>query len=228
MGRVQRRGGQRHHHAPYPRAARLAAKKKTIRAAEQDPVARAAYWEQTVFLDPTRCVFLDETSCARDFTRRYGRAPRGARAVDTVPRNYGHRTTLLAVLTPEGLDARLQLEGAVDTPTFVAYVEQFLRPTLQPGQVVILDNLRCHHALAAQELLEEVGCTFHFLPSYSPDFNPIELAFSKVKAGLRKAAPRTQAALDAALLEAIDAITPTDARHWFRHAGYRLPASSAS
>jgi transposase len=199
-----------------------------LRAAEQNPVARAAYWEQTVFLDPARCVFLDETSTAIDFTRRYARALHAARAYGTVPRNHGQRTTLLAVLTPAGLDAPLQLAGALDTETFVAYVEQFLLPMLQPGQIVILDNLSCHHAAAAQELLERAGCRFHFLPSYSPDFNPIELAFSKLKARLRKVAPRTQAALDAALLEAIDAITPADARHWFRHAGYRLPASSAS
>lgn len=161
-------------------------------------------------------------------TRRYARAPRAARAIGAVPRNYGQRTTLLAALTPSGLDAPLLLAGALDTASFVAYLEQVLCPTLRPGQVVVLDNLSCHRAAAARAAIEAVGCTLQFLPTYSPDFNPIELAFAKVKASLRRAAARTQAALDAAIREAIDAVTATDAHHWFRHCGYLLPASSPS
>jgi transposase len=179
-----------------------------------------------VFLDPARCVFLDETSTATNLARRYGRAPRATRAVGAVPRNYGHRTTVLAALTPTGIDAPCLLEGALDSASFVAYVEQVLVPALQPGQVVILDNLSCHRAAAARAALERAGCQFWFLPTYSPDYNPIELAFAKLKAALRKAAARTQAALDQAITEALDAITPTDAQHWFRHCGYLLPAST--
>jgi transposase len=135
---------------------------------------------------------------------------------------------LLATLTPTGLDAPMLLAGAVDTAAFVAYVEQVLVPTLQPGQVVILDNLSCHHAAAAQAAIERAGCQLWFLPSYSPDFNPIELAFAKLKAALRKVAARTQAALDLAITEAIETITSADAQHWFRHCGYPLSASTLS
>jgi transposase len=171
-------------------------------------------------------VFLDETSTATNLARRYGRAPRATRAVGAVPRNYGQRTTVLAVLTPTGIDAPCLLEGALDSASFVAYVEQVLVPALQPGQMVILDNLSCHRAAAARAALERASCRFWFLPTYSPDYNPIELAFAKLKAALRKAAARTQAALDQAIREALDAITPTDAQHWFRHCGYLLPAST--
>jgi transposase len=178
-----------------------------------------------VLVDPARCVFLDETSTATNLTRRYARAPGAARAVGYTPRNYGQRTTLLAALTPTGLDAPMLLAGAVDTAAFVAYVEQVLRPTLRAGQIVILDNLSCHRAAAVRAAIERAGCTLWFLPTYSPDFNPIELAFSKLKAALRAAAARTQPALDQAIVAALDAITRTDARAWFSHCGYRLPAS---
>jgi transposase len=173
-------------------------------------------------------VFLDETSAAIELTGRYARAPRARRAVGHVPRNYGRHTTLLAVLTPRGLDAPLVLDGALDTAVFVAYVAQFLVPTLRPGQIVILDNLSCHHAAAAAAARARAGCRFWFLPSYSPDFNPIELAFAKLKAALRKAAARTQAALEHAITEALEAITADDARHWYRHCGYPLSASIPS
>ena len=171
-------------------------------------------------------VFLDETSTATNLTRRYARAQGGARAFGYAPRNYGRRTTLLAALTPQGLAAPMLLEGAMDTAAFVAYLAQVLVPTLQPGQLVILDNLSCHRAAAARHLIEAAGCTLHFLPTYSPDFNPIELAFAKLKTALRATAARTQAALDAAIQEALDAITQADAHAWFRHCGYSLARST--
>ena len=173
-------------------------------------------------------MFLDETSTATNFARRYGRAPHATRAVGTVPRNYGQRTTVLAALTPTGIDAPFLLEGALDSASFVAYIEQVLVPTLEPGQVVLLDNLSCHRVAAARRAVEAAGCRFWFLPTYSPDYNPIELAFAKLKTALRTAAARTQAALDQAITAALDAITPTDANHWFRHCGYLLPASTHS
>jgi transposase len=176
--------------------------------------------------DARRFVFFDETSTATNLTRRYARARGGARALGYAPRNYGRRTTLLAALTPQGLTAPMLLEGAVDTAAFVAYVEQVLVPSLQPGQVVILDNLSCHRATAARQLIEAAGCTLRFLPTYSPDFNPIELAFAKLKAALRAAAARTQVALDAAITETLDTITQAEAHGYFRHCGYSLARST--
>jgi transposase len=179
-----------------------------------------------VFLDPTRLVFLDETSTATNLTRRYARAPGQARAVGYTPRNYGQRTTVLAALTPAGLTAPMLLEGAVDTAAFVAYVEQVLCPTLQPGQVVLLDNLSCHRAPAVRTAIERAGCQLWFLPTYSPDYNPIELAFAKLKTALRAAAARTHEGLDRAIAAALDTVTPAEARAWFRHCGFWLSAST--
>jgi transposase len=206
----------------------LAAQKKALYASEQDPVARAAWHAALVARAAARFVFLDETSTATNLTRRYARARGSARAFGYAPRNYGRRTTLLAALTTDGVPAPLLLEGAVDTAAFVAYLAQVLVPTLQPGQIVILDNLSGHRAVAARQAIEAAGCTLHFLPTYSPDFNPIELAFAKLKTALRTAAARTQAALDAAITEALDAITQAEAHAWFRHCGYSLARSTCA
>lgn len=172
--------------------------------------------------DPQRLTFVDETSTTTNLTRRYARAPRGERAYGYAPRNYGARTTLVAALTPTGIDAPMLLEGAVDTRAFTAYVQQVLCPTLPAGQIVIMDNLSSHTAPAIQAAIEAVGCSLLLLPSYSPDFNPIELAFSKVKEALRTTAARTADALEQAIVAALDAITPTDVYGWFRHCGYLL------
>jgi transposase len=204
----------------------LAAKKKALYASEQDPVARAAWWEEMPPWDAAAFVFFDETSTATNLTRRYARARGGARAFGYAPRNYGRRTTQLAALTPQGLTAPMLLEGAVDTAAFVAYLRHVLVPTLRPGQVVIMDNLSCHRAAAARQMIETAGCTLRLLPTYSPDFNPIELAFAKLKTALRAAAARTQEALDAAITEALDAVTATDAHGWFRHCSYSLARST--
>jgi transposase len=204
----------------------LAPQKKALYASEQDSLARAAWQAELATADASRFVFFDETSTATNLTRRYARARGGARAFGYAPRNYGRRTTLLAALTPAGLTAPMLLEGAVDTAAFVAYLEQVLVPALRPGQIVILDNLSCHRATAARQAIEAAGCTLRFLPTYSPDFNPIELAFAKLKTALRAAAARTQAALDAAILAALDAITQADAQGWFRHCGYSLARST--
>src|SRR5262245_3440893 len=176
--------------------------------------------------DASRFVFLDETSTATNLTRRYARARGSTRALGYAPRNYGRRTTLLAALTPEGLAAPVLLEGALDSAAFVAYIDQVLVPILRPGQIVILDNLSCHRAPAARAAIEAAGCTLRFLPTYSPDFNPIELAFAKLKTALRAAAARTQEALDAAIVAALDAVTQAEAQAWFRHCGYSLARST--
>ena len=139
-------------------------------------------------------VFLDETSTHTSLCRRYARAPRGIRAYGRVPRNHGHNVTLLAALTPAGIGPSMTLTGAIDSAAFTAYVQPFLVPSLHPGQVVILDNLSAHKSAAARQAIEAVGCELRFLPAYSPDFNPIELAFAKIKSRLRAAAARDTAA----------------------------------
>jgi transposase len=157
-------------------------------------------------------------------TRRYGWAPHDQRTTGSVPRNHGRNTTLVAALTPAGLQAPWTIEGAMDTAAFERYVKEVLGPTLQPGRLVILDNLSVHKAAAIREALEAVHCDVLFLPPYSPDFTPIEQAFSKIKALLRGLGARTREALLDAVRLAVDAITRADAVGWFAHAGYSLPA----
>lgn len=167
-------------------------------------------------------VFLDETSTHTSLTRRYARAPKGIRAYGHVPRNHGHNVTLLAALTPDGIGPSMTITGSIDSAAFAAYVQHFLVPSLHPGQVVILDNLSAHKSVAAREAIEAAGCELRFLPAYSPDFNPIELAFAKFKSGLRAAAARDPASLETATAQAIDRITPTDARAFYAHCGFPL------
>jgi transposase len=141
-----------------------------------------------------------------------------------VPRHHGKNTTLVAALTPHGLQAPWTIEGAIDTLAFERYVQEVLGPTLRPGQVVILDNLSVHTAACIQEAIEAVDCELLFLPPYSPDYTPIEQAFSKIKALLRGLGARTREALLEAVRQAVTAITADDAAAWFGHAGYPLPA----
>jgi transposase len=160
-------------------------------------------------------------------TRLYARAPRGERVYAKVPRNRGKNTTLLASMTSEGMGPSLAVEGATTKAVFEAYVEQVLAPSLRPGQVVILDNLSSHKGDRVRELIEERGCSLLFLPPYSPDFSPIEEAFSKIKALLKKSAASTRGALLEAIGRAISAVTPEDAMGYFGHCGY-LPAAQPS
>jgi len=157
-------------------------------------------------------------------TRLYGWAPHDRRATGTVPRNHGKNVTLVAALAPEGLQVPWLIEGAMDTPTFEWYISEQLAPTLRPGQVVVVDNLSAHQAASIRQSLEARGCSLLFLPPYSPDFTPIEQAFSKLKAILRGLGARTREALEEAVRLAIETITHDDAVAWFAHAGYALPA----
>jgi transposase len=156
-------------------------------------------------------------------TPRYARAPRGQRAHGRVPHNWGDNITLVATLTPTGPGPAMTLAGALDGPAFLAYVRELLLPTLAPGQTLVLDNLAVHHRAAVRRLVEARGCRLLFLPPYSPDYNPIELAFAKLKTALRRAAARTRVDLEAAMAAALDAFTPAEAANWFRHCGYHLP-----
>jgi len=141
-----------------------------------------------------------------------------------VPRNHGKNTTLVAALTPDGLQVPWLIEGAMNSETFAWYIDEQLGPTLRPGQVVVLDNLSVHKAERIRQALAARGCALLFLPPYSPDFTPIEQAFSKLKASLRGLGARTHETLWEAVRAALDAIIPADALAWFAHAGYALPA----
>jgi transposase len=149
-------------------------------------------------------------------------ATRGALA--KVPRNWGANVTLLASMSAEGIGPSLAVEGSTTREVFEVYLEYFLAPTLRPGQIVVMDNLSAHKGGRVRELVEERGCELLFLPPYSPDLNPIEEAFAKLKALLRRAGARTREALIEAMGRALDAVTARDARGFFEHCGYRKPA----
>jgi transposase len=155
-------------------------------------------------------------------TRRYGRVPRGERAVDSAPRNYGAHTFVIGAMGLRGLVATLAVEGTVDTLCFDAYAEQVLAPRLRPGDVVVLDNLTAHRASRIEEVAESRGARVLWLAPYSPDFSPIEQCWSKIKAYLRGAKARTEDELDKALAQAIGLVTKADIRGWFKHCGYSL------
>ena len=174
-------------------------------------------------LDPIRLIFVDESGTHTAMTRRRARAPRGERAIGRVPRNHGPNVTLFAALTPQGMGPALAVEGAADGVAFALYVRELLVPSLRPGQVVILDQLNVHKSAAMRALIEAAGCRLLLLPSSSPDFNPIEQAFAKIKTHLRTAAARTFDDLVTAIGAAIDTITPADSRGCFAHCGYYLP-----
>ncbi len=147
----------------------------------------------------------------------------GERAISAVPRNTPVNTTTIAAITHQGMGPALMVEGGVDQLTFIAYLEQVLAPTLQPGQVVLADNLSAHKSERAQAIAAGCGCTLVYLPAYSPDCSPIELAFAQIKADLRRAAARTRDALERAIATALVQITAADARAFFQHCGYRFP-----
>ena len=191
---------------------------------ERDEAQRAAWRARVAAIDPTRFVRVDETGSHVGLAPTHGRAPRGMRAHGIVPRNRGRVTTLIASLTLAGMGPALMLEGGVGADAFVAYVTGLLAPTLRPGQIVVLDNLAAHHAARVRSAIEGRGAEVWFLPAYSPDLNPIEEAFSKLKAVLRRAAPRCRDALADAIRDAARLITPLDARGWAAHCGYPVTA----
>ena len=204
--------------------AEVDAQKKSLAASERNEEARAAWRAAVAQRDPQQFVFVDESSTHTSLTRLYGWAPHDQRARGSVPRNHGHNITLVAALAPNGLYVPWLIEGAMTAETFAWYIAEQLGPRLQPGQVVVLDNLSVHRAARIRQALAARGCELLFLPPYSPDFTPIEQAFSKLKAILRGLGARTREALEQAAGVAVDAITHEDATAWFVHAGYALPA----
>jgi transposase len=206
---------------------RLDAQKQTLAASERDEQARNAWREAAAPLDPQQFVFVDESGTTISLTRLYGWAPHDHRATGSVPRTHGKNTTLVAALAPDGLHEPWMIEGAMDTATFEWYITEQLAPTLRPGQIVVVDTLSVHKAARIRQALEARHGQLLFLPPYSPDFTPIEQAFSKVKALLRGLGARTTEALWEAMRVAIEAITPQDAVAWFAHAGYALSAPAS-
>lgn len=174
-------------------------------------------------LDPATVVFLDETSTQTVMTRSHGRAPRGERVVGAVPRNHGPNVSCLAAMTPAGICAPLVIEGAVDRRVFLPWLTGWLLPQLAPGTTVVLDNLSVHRSPAVRAAVEAAGCRIRYLPAYSPDLNPIEQAFAKLKAYLRGVAARAYDPLLAAIGEGLGRITPTDVAGFYRDCGYPLP-----
>lgn len=196
-----------------------------MRAAEQDRpdvAAARAWWRvRQVGLDPDRLVFIDETWATTNMLRPRGRSLAGTRLIDKAPHGHWKTTTLIAGLRAEGLTAPLVLDGAVNGDAFLAYVQQTLAPTLRPGDVVVMDNLSSHKRRGVREAVEAVGAKLLYLPPYSPDFNPIEQAFSKFKRLLQTAKARSVDALWIACGQLLDRFSETECRNYIRHAGYR-------
>lgn len=198
--------------------------KKCLVAAEQARTAvaeaRRLWAELKGKLDARRLVFLDETWTKTNMTRRYGRAPQGHRLIGRAPYGHWKTTTFIAGLRHDAVVAPMVLDGPINGRAFRAYVEQFLAPTLQPGDIVIADNLGSHKVAGVREAIEARGATLMFLPPYSPDQNPIEQAIAKLKSHLRKVGARTQAALCSAIVDALDSFTPQHCANFLAHAGY--------
>lgn len=177
-------------------------------------------------MDPRRFVFVDECSTNVRMVLLRARAPKGERAFGKAPRNWKENVTLISSISLSGgVGASMSIEGSADGEAFLVYVEHFLCPTLKRGQIVVMDNLQVHKMRRVRELIEERGCSLVFLPSYSPDFNPIEQAFSKTKGILRKAKARTLEALVEATGQALSAVSAEDVRGFFGHCGYGAPGA---
>jgi len=181
---------------------------------------RRAWFRGQLDLDPDRLVFIDETGASTKMARLRGRAPRGQRLRAGVPHGHWKTTTFVGALRRAGMTAPMVLDGPMTGAWFLAYVEQVLVPTLSPGDIVILDNLPAHKGLAVRKAIEAAGARLLFLPPYSPDFNPIENAFAKLKALLRKAAERTVTGLWSAIGRLLEAFTPQECANYFAAAGY--------
>ena len=222
MGGEDGHCGVNSHDEPcHPRETRVDLQKKTPGATERDEEARSAFTERLRSVDPKRLVFVDESSTNIAFTPRYARSPRGDRAFGKAPRNWGKNVTLISSITTEGMGPSMSIQGSSDTESFGLYMRNILAPKLKAGQIVIMDNLSVHRGAWVRELIESRGCQLWLLPSYSPDFNPIEQSFSKVKNLLRKAKARTLEALFEATHHALRAVTKEDARGYFEHCGYK-------
>ncbi len=197
-----------------------------MRAAEQDrpDVARHRQrwrvWQR--YMDPSRFVFLDETYATTNMVRHYGWGPKGERLIDAAPAGHWRTTTFVAGLRASGIIAPFALDGPMTGPVFRAYVEQVLVPELEAGDVVVMDNLAAHKVAGIEEAIRAVGASILYLPPYSPDLNPIEQAFAKLKALLSKATARTRDTLWDTIGQALDAFTPAECPNYLINAGYEF------
>lgn len=198
------------------------AQKKSLQALERDPWKRAVFVAEQAGVDADALVVLDEVGSNLDLTRRFGRSKRGTRLKESIPHGTPQNTSTIASITTTGMGPALVLNGSVTRPSFETYLEQVLGPTLRPGQVIVLDNARIHHGGRVEAIIAARGCRIWYLPPYSPDFSPIELAFAKVKGELRRLKARTTEALERAIAFALSCITGADARAFFAHCGYPL------
>jgi transposase len=203
---------------------RRSASKKSLHAAEQDRAdvaRRRTQWKKYQDrLDPKRLVFIDETWAKTNMTRRHGRCSRGTRLVAKVPHRHWRTLTFLAALRCDRLDAPCVIDGPINGDSFLAYVEQVLVPTLKPGDVVIMDNLGSHKRQAIRRAIRAAGAKLFFLPPYSPDLNPIEQVFAKLKTLLRKAAERTVEATWRRIGQLLNAFSPAECANYLKNAGY--------
>jgi transposase len=181
---------------------------------------RQAWWQQVSQIDPQQLVFLDESGVTTEMTRRYGRALRGERVREGAPAGHWHTLTLLGAISLDGLMATMTIESPTDSDVFLAYVEQVLCPRLRPGQVVVMDNLSAHKNPSVRERIEQTGARLMYLPPYSPDFNPIEQCWAKIKEHLRAAKARLLDILEQAITAAIATVTAQNTAAWFLHSGY--------
>jgi transposase len=227
VGDDVRRPGQCRDYESGDPSAWVDAQKKTLGASERDEQQRQHFQQRITQRPADTFVILDESGTNLNLTPRYARAPRGQRAYGSAPRNTPRNTTVVAALSTRGMGPTMTLPGALDTTAFEVYLEHFLVPWLQPGQVVVLDNLSVHKSGRVQAMIEAAGCELWYLPAYSPDLSPIELAFAKLKEILRRAKARTQDALDAAIALALEQISASDAHGYFTHCGYLVHATLA-
>ncbi len=195
-------------------------------SSERDERRRSSFREYVRSIVSERFVFVDECSTNISLSPIYARAPKGERARGKAPRNWGKNVSLICAIDAGGTKPSMSVEGAVNGKAFETYVEHFLAPTLKRGQIVVMDNLSVHKSKRVERRIEEAGATLLFLPPYSPDLNPIEQAFSKVKGILRKAEARSREALMEATGRALDTITREDIRGFFSDCGYRIPVQS--
>jgi transposase len=181
---------------------------------------RAAWQALQPEIDIDRLVFIDETGASTKMARLCGRSPRGKRCVASIPHGHWQTTTFVGALRATGMTAPMVLDGAMDGAAFEAYVKEILAPTLSPGDIVVMDNLPAHKPSRIRAAIEAAGARLMYLPPYSPDLNPIEMAFAKLKAALRKTAARSLEALWTAIADALTTFTPRDCANFFAAAGY--------
>ena len=201
-------------------------KKKSLVASERDServqLLRERFIAKMSSLPMERLVFIDETGARLDMTRTHGRAVRGQPVPDRVPRNRGDNVTVIAGMSIGGVDAVMSVNGGTSAEVFLAFIDQVLTPVLRPGDIVVLDNLGAHRSGAVRRAFQRLAVKVRYHPPYSPDLNPIEMCFSKVKAFLRAAKARCRATLDKAIVDAINAVTPMDCAGWFSASGYSI------